>query len=186
MSIAWALYHMHRHPVWLKRLREELDASDRQAETYAQMPLLKAIVQETLRLNPIVPEVLRVVRKPFKLGGFDVPIGHGVAAASCLTHYDPEVFENPGSFNPQRFLDRTFTPSQYYPFGGGNRRCVGAAFATYELAIALGTILQSHELELVDREEVVPVRRNITMGPSTGVQLRVRRRRSYLSDAESE
>lgn len=180
VSIAWALYHLHRHPDWLNRLREELDASDKQAETYAAMPLLKAIVQETLRLNPIVPEVLRVVRKPFKLAGYDVPIGHGVAAASCLTHYDPEVFENPDSFNPQRFLDRTFTPSQYYPFGGGNRRCVGAAFATYELAIALGTILQSHELELLDQEEVVPVRRNITMGPSTGVQLRVRHCRNSL------
>lgn len=177
VSIAWALYHLHRHPDWLARLREELDAGDQQAETYAAMPLLKAIVQETLRLNPIVPEALRIVQKPFKLAGYDVPIGHGVAAASCLTHYDPDVFDDPESFNPERFLDHHFTPSQYYPFGGGNRRCVGAAFASYELAIALGTILQSHELELLDRDEVVPARRNITMGPSTGVRLRVRCRR---------
>ena len=183
VSIAWALYHLHRHPDWLSRLREELDASDQLAETYAAMPLLKAIVHETLRLNPIVPEVLRVVRKPFELGGFQVPIGHGVAAASCLTHYDHEVFDEPESFNPQRFLDQNYSPSQYYPFGGGNRRCVGAAFASYELAIALGTILQSYELELLDRNEVVPVRRNITMGPSTGVQLRVRHRRKASSIA---
>ncbi|TWT92963.1 cytochrome P450 [Neorhodopirellula pilleata] len=177
VSIAWAFYHLLRHPVWLNRLREELDASDQQAETYAAMPLLKAIVQETLRLNPIVTEVLRIVREPFELGGYDIPVGHGVAAASCLTHYDADIYESPNEFNPQRFLDRTYTPSEYYPFGGGNRRCVGAAFATYELAVVLGTILHSHELELLDQREVVPVRRNITMGPSTGVRLRVRKRR---------
>ncbi|WP_442510411.1 cytochrome P450 [Novipirellula sp. SH528] len=177
VSIAWALYHLHRHPVWLHRLRDELDASDQQPDTYATMPLLKAVVQETLRLNPIVTEVLRVVQSPFQLGAYDIPIGHAVAAASCLTHYDPDIYEAPNDFNPERFLDQTYTPSQYYPFGGGTRRCVGAAFASYELAIVLGTILQSHELDLLDQKEVVPVRRNITMGPSTGVRLRVRSRR---------
>ena len=181
VSIAWALYHLHRHPAWLNRLREELDASDQRAETYAAMPLLKAIVQETLRLNPIVTEVLRIVREPFRLGSYDVPVGHGVAAASCLTHYDPEIYDAPDEFNPGRFLDRTYTPSQYYPFGGGVRRCVGAAFATYELAIVLGTILHSHEFELLDQQEVLPARRNITMGPSTGVRLRILRRRQSNS-----
>lgn len=177
VSIAWAIYHLHRHPGWLNRLRDELDASDGRADTYATMPLLKAIIQETLRLNPIVTEVLRTVREPFQLGSYDIPLGYAVAAASCVTHYDPEIYEDPESFNPQRFLDHSFTPTQYYPFGGGGRRCVGASFATYELAIVLGTILRSHELELLDQKEVVPVRRNITMGPSSGVRLRVRSRR---------
>ena len=181
VSIAWALYHLHRNPVWLNRLREELDASDQQAETYAAMPLLKAIVQETLRLNPIVTEVLRIVREPFQFASYDVPIGHGVAAASCLTHYDPDIYQSPDDFDPERFMERTYTPSQYYPFGGGVRRCVGAAFATYELAIVLGTILHSHEFELLDQREVIPVRRNITMGPSTGIRLRVVRRRQLNS-----
>ncbi|EMI40751.1 cytochrome P450 [Rhodopirellula sp. SWK7] len=177
VSIAWSFYHLHRHPVWLHRLCEELDASDGRAETYATMPLLNAIVQEVLRLNPIVPEVLRVVREPFRLGDYDIPVGHGVAAAGCLTHYDSSVYEAPDVFNPERFLDRTYKPSEYYPFGGGTRRCVGAGFAIYELMIALGTILRSHELELLDQKEVLPIRRNVTMGPSTGVRLRVLRRR---------
>ena len=173
VSIAWAIYHLHRNPIWLARLREELDASDGQPDTYAALPLLKACVQETLRLNPIVTEVLRIVKEPFQLAGVDVPVGHGIAAASCLTHYDPELFIQPARFNPERFIERTYSPSEYYPFGGGNRRCVGAAFASYKMAIVLGTILQSHELELLDRSKVVPKRRNITMGPSTGVRLRV-------------
>lgn len=173
VSIAWALYHLHRHPEWLNRLREELDASDANAETYTTLPLLKAIVQETLRLNPIVTEVLRVARKPFQLGDIDIPVGMSVAAASCLTHYRPDIYQNPNKFHPDRFLEHSYAPSEYYPFGGGIRRCIGAAFATYELAIVLGTILSRYDLELCERKEVVPKRRNITMGPSTGVRLRL-------------
>lgn len=121
VSIAWAFYFLLRHPEWLHRLREELDASDGQPETYATMPLLDAIIHEVLRLNPIVPEVLRIVREPFQLGGYEIPVGHGVAAAGCLTHYDPDIFQSPHEFNPQRFLDRTYKPSEYFPFGGGTR-----------------------------------------------------------------
>ncbi|MEM9366210.1 MAG: cytochrome P450 [Planctomycetota bacterium] len=172
VSIAWALYHLLQNPDLLHRLREELDAVDGRAETYATLPLLKAIVQETLRLNPIVTEVLRVARKPFQLGEIEIPIGYSVAAASCLTHYRPEIYPDANAFDPDRFLQRTYSPAEYYPFGGGNRRCIGAAFATYELAIVLGTVLRAYELQLLEDTEVVPKRRNITMGPSTGVRLR--------------
>jgi cytochrome P450 len=74
-------------------------------------------------------------------------------------------------------LSQKYTPSQYMPFGGGKRRCVGAAFSMYEMAIVLGTLLRRYEFELGERNPVVSKRRNITMGPSTGVRLRFLGRR---------
>ncbi|TWU56994.1 hypothetical protein Poly51_29150 [Rubripirellula tenax] len=173
VSIAWSLYHLHRNPDWLDKLRAELDQCDMSPESLAAMPLLRAIVQETLRLNPIVTEVLRTLTRPMELGGYRLPTGFSIAAASCLTHYDESIYASPETFDPGRFIDRTYTPSQYYPFGGGNRRCVGAAFATYELAIVLGTLVHNYRFELLDKVPVVPRRRNVTMGPSTGVRMRI-------------
>ncbi|TWU57990.1 cytochrome P450 [Rubripirellula reticaptiva] len=173
VTIAWTLYHLHWNPDWLATLRLELDQCDMLPETLAAMPMLRAITQETLRLNPIVTEVLRTLTRPMQIGDYHLPAGFSVAAAACLTHYDESIYESPETFNPGRFLNHTYSPSQYYPFGGGNRRCVGAAFASYEMAIVLGTLIRRHEFELLETTPVVPRRRNITMCPSTGVRLRV-------------
>jgi cytochrome P450 len=74
-------------------------------------------------------------------------------------------------FRPERFLDRTYTPFEYLPFGGGARRCIGAAFATYELKIVLGTILAQHRFALADARPAKPVPRTFTLGPKGGVPL---------------
>ena len=74
-------------------------------------------------------------------------------------------------FLPDRFLSRTYTPFEYLPFGGGTRRCIGAAFATYELKIALATIMHHHELRLLPAGPSRPEIRNTTVGPRGGIQM---------------
>lgn len=105
-----------------------------------------------------------------------LPAGVAVAPATVLAHYNPSTYTEPELFRPERFIDRSYSPFEYMPFGGGHRRCIGAAFASYEMAIVLGTILKRFQLELVDSNLVVPKRRNITMGPSSGVPIRVSKR----------
>ncbi len=175
IALAWAVYHLYTHPASLQRLRQELrDAGEMAPEVLAGQPFLKAVVQETLRMHPVVTEVIRLLNVPMKLAEYDLPAGTAVAPAVVLAHYNEKVFESPNDFRPERFLNRKYTSAEYLPFGGGHRRCAGAAFATYEMAIALGTIIANYELELQESQPVIPKRRNVTMGPSSGIRMRVR------------
>lgn len=178
LAMTWAIYHLHRHPAALTKLRSELDrASDEQPAALAQLPYLKAVVQESLRLHPIVTEVLRFLARPLQLGDYLLPAGMAVAPCTVLAHYNPDVYPDPDEFRPERFIERTYSPFEYMPFGGGHRRCIGAAFSAFEMAIVMGTLLKQFEFELLERNSVVPKRRNITLGPSTGVRIQIVRRR---------
>ncbi len=173
LTLAWAMYHLHKHPNSLQSLRQELDQlPDDSPTNLTSAPYLKAVTQETLRLNPIVTETLRKLNAPMTLGDYALPAGIAVAPATVLAHYNPNTYPDPDRFSPERFLDKSYSPFQYMPFGGGHRRCIGAAFATYETAIVLGTLLKRFQFELVDSNEVVPRRRNVTMGPSSDIPVR--------------
>jgi len=86
-----------------------------------------------------------------------------------LAHRRPEVFPEPDAFRPERFVGRTYSPFEYFPFGGGNRRCVGAAFALYEMKMILATMLAHHRLELCEPKAPRNVVRAATFGPEGGV-----------------
>lgn len=174
LTLTWAMYHLHRNPDAYSSLIKELDALD--GDSPAQLvaaPYLKATVQETLRVHPIVTETLRKLKTPLTLGEYRLPAGVAVAPATVLAHYNPSTYENPELFRPERFIERSYSPFQYMPFGGGHRRCIGAAFASYETAIVLGSLLKRYQFELIDKAAVVPKRRNVTIGPSTAVPIRV-------------
>jgi cytochrome P450 len=172
IAMTWAIYHLHTHPETLRTLKQELrNLPDRSPASLAAAPYLKAVVQETLRIHPIVTEVIRKLKSPMSLGEWNLPAGFAVAPATVLAHYNPATYPDPDAFRPERFLERSFSPFEYLPFGGGHRRCIGAAFASYEMAIVLGTILSEHSWKLVDSQEVIPNRRNLTMGPSTQVPI---------------
>ncbi len=176
IAMAWAIEHLNRNPETLLKLLAELKKAPSDApEDLVQLPYLKAVVQETLRLFPIVTEVIRLLKEPMPLGDYVIPAGCAVSAAAILTHYDPTIYPDPETFRPDRFLERSFSPFEYFPFGGGHRRCVGAAFASYEMQIVLGSLFRQFVFELTDREPARPVRRNITMGPSSGVPIRIKR-----------
>ncbi|WP_437562719.1 cytochrome P450 [Sorangium sp. So ce542] len=178
LALAWALDHAHRHPTVLARLRDELDAlgPEPDPERLAALPYLDAVCKEALRLHPIVTEAPRMAAQPFRLGEHTLPPGTGVAPCILLVHHRPELYPEPSRFRPERFLERKYSPFEYLPFGGGNRRCIGAAFAMFEMKIVLGVALSAWEFRLLDERPPRPVRRNLTLGPAGGVPLALRAR----------
>jgi cytochrome P450 len=185
IALAWASYWLHRDPAALDRLRAEIDAlgDAPDPEQIARLPYLDAVCNETLRLHPIAPDVPRVLVRPLELGGYKLAPPLGVDAATTLVHRREALYPEPDRFRPERFLERRFTPFEFFPFGGGHRRCIGAAFATYELKIVLATFLRHAHLELAEPGEVAPARRNVVIGPATGVRMRLRERRSQRAAA---
>ena len=159
-SLAWAFDLLFRRPDAMTRLRESVDSGD---EAY-----LDAVIDETLRLRPVVPFTGRLLREPATLGGHDLPEGAVVLAALYLAHMREDVYENARSFRPERFLDGGPETFSWVPFGGGTRRCLGAAFAQFEMRVALRTILRAVELRpATDGPEPI-VRRNVTLAPKHG------------------
>ena len=95
-----------------------------------------------------------------------------------LVHHHPDIYPEPDRFRPERFLERTYSATEFMPFGGGSRRCIGSALAMAELAIAVGTWVKQGNFELRDSDSLKPARRGITMGPKGGVKMKFVGRRS--------
>ena len=175
IAVAWGVYWLLREPLALARLRDSLDAlgADPAADALSRVPYLQAVISETLRMEPVVTDVGRVCRVPFTIGGWTVPPGELVVVNVSSILANETIFPEPARFRPERFLDTSFSAWQFMPFGGGHRRCLGAAFAEAELALALGTIASEWDLALAEGPAERAVRRNITMGPRHGVRVRV-------------
>jgi cytochrome P450 len=165
LALAWAVWLLHRHPDVRARLEEELRGVE-DPEKLAALPFLDAVCQETLRLRPIAPGIVRVLNRPMTIGGWELPAGVGVNPSMIALHRNRELFPDAESFRPERFLERSFAPHEFMPFGAGHRRCLGAAFAMFEMKIVLGTILQRRPLSLADGTEVGMVPRNTVLGPA--------------------
>jgi cytochrome P450 len=176
-ALAWALYWTHRDPSIAADLRAETAelGPDPEPDAIAALPLLDAVCQETLRLHPIVSTLTRRLKAPMTLGRYELPSGTGVSVSTGTLHENPAVYPDPTSFVARRFLGIKPSPFTYAPFGGGARRCLGAAFAGYEMKLVLATLLTTFDFALLD-PNVVPFRRNLTMGPRGGVRMRVRGR----------
>ncbi|WP_433926582.1 cytochrome P450 [Sorangium cellulosum] len=172
-ALTWVLYFLGHAPAVLRRLQDELTAlgADPDPEALAKAPYLEAVCNETLRLRPPSPGVGRKLNAPMQIAGCDLPAGAGVFAQIIWAHHDPTVFPEPEVFRPERFLERTYSPFEFLPFGGGNRRCIGAAFALYEMKLILGTLLRRYSFELVSRK---PVRVGLQGMPGSPVRVIVR------------
>jgi cytochrome P450 len=176
-ALAWAIYELGRHPAVLQRLREELDAlgPDPAPDVIVKQPYLGAVCDETLRLHTIVTEFARLPRTATKLMGYQIPEQVGMGISISAIHQDPTVYANPDDFMPERFLDRTFGPFEFLPFGGGHRRCLGAALNQFEMRIVLATIISRWEFKLCGTER--EKRLNLGMGPKHGVRMQLLGRR---------
>lgn len=121
VALAWAFYWLHRQPDVSQRLQAELRTLHRppHAHDLAHLPYLSAVCSEALRLYPVVPAVSRQLRQPLRLCGYTLPAGVAVGAAIPLAHCNPERYPDPLRFRPERFLEQTYTPFEYLPFGGG-------------------------------------------------------------------
>ena len=139
-SIGWAFERLLRTPRALERLTEEVQAGE--SDEY-----MEATIKEILRVRPVVTEVFRAPSEPTELGGYLVEPGTQLAASIFLVQYDPELYPpDPEEFRPERFLDGAPEPYTWVPFGGGVRRCLGAAFAQLEMKVVIGAILRRARL----------------------------------------
>ena len=157
-ALAWTFERLLRTPRVMNRLRESIEAGE---DGY-----LDATIEETLRLRPVLIDVARKLAAPTRIGDYELPAGTLVLPAIGSIHQRPDLYPEPQEFRPERFLDGKADSYAWIPFGGGVRRCIGAAFAHYEMQIVIRTILERAELEAPDPapERVVP--RNITLAPA--------------------
>ena len=155
-SLAWGLERLARHPGVVARVAEGDDA------------YLDAVVKEVLRVRPVLSITPRKVLEPFEAGGWRLPPGVHVTPCVYLTHRRPDLWQEPAAFRPERFLDGAPAPYAFLPFGGGVRRCVGAAFAQLEMREVLRAVAARFALR-PDRPAGERMRRrSVTMTPSRG------------------
>lgn len=172
-ALAWAFYWVHRDPAVLEQLRSEIGSSPSDPDRLTQLPYLNAVCRESLRTHPIaLISQPRKVRSRVKIGGQEFAPNTILVPCVLTAHRRPQTYPQPYEFQPQRFLDRKFTPYEFLPFGGGMRSCIGAALSLYEMKLVLATVLADYRLELVTTGEVKPARRGITFVPSKNFQLR--------------
>jgi cytochrome P450 family 135 len=173
-SVAWAVERLVRHPQKLRRLIEEIDAG--QGEEY-----LTAVANETLRVRPVVPIVVRMLQETLRVGGYELPAGTRVVPSIYLTNRNRRVYDRPEEFLPERFLESAPETFSWIPFGGGIRRCIGASFAQLEMKLILRTVLSELEPRVPSgwrslwgaswrRGELIR-RRAITLVPVAGAQV---------------
>jgi cytochrome P450 family 135 len=156
-ALSWAVERLTRHPEKLERLRTEVLAGE---DAY-----LTATIQETLRLRPVIVLVIRKLTEAVELGGYELPAGARVTPSIYLIHRDPRIYPDPHSFVPERFLDNPPGTYTWIPFGGGVRRCLGAAFAQFEMAVVLRELVARHQIEPARPGSERPFRRAITETP---------------------
>ncbi|MBW4557149.1 MAG: cytochrome P450 [Trichormus sp. ATA11-4-KO1] len=164
-ALSWSLYWSHYLPEVHKNLINEIISVGDKSEI-ARLPYLSAVCSEALRLYPIsLLSFSRFVQKPIEIMGYWFEPETSVNVSIYLAHHRPETYPEPKQFKPERFLERQFSPYEYLPFGGGNRRCIGAALAQLEIKLVLGTILSRLKLALVVNRPIKPVRRGFIMVP---------------------
>jgi cytochrome P450 family 135 len=162
-GLAWTFDLLLHRPDALEHLRAEIEAGERE--------YLEAVIDESLRVRPVVPFTGRELRADAELGGYELRAGTVVMAAIYLAHTRADVYPEPYAFRPERFLDGGPETFSWIPFGGGTRRCIGAAFAELEMRVAIETILRSVELRAASPEPELPVRRNVTLSPANGTRV---------------
>jgi cytochrome P450 family 110 len=175
-AMAWMLYWVTALPDVRARLLAEIDALDVTTEpsTVARLPYLSAVCQETLRLYPIAMSAFpRVVKQPIEIAGYGLEPGTFVIPSIYLAHRRPATYPEPQQFKPERFLERQFSPYEYLPFGGGDRRCIGSAFALYEMKLVLFQLVSSLEMSLVNPKPIRPIRRGLTVAPSDRLRMKI-------------
>ena len=167
-ALSWMLYWVYYVPSVRVKLLSELNNNGDGLEPtkVSRLPYLNAVCNETLRINPpAVSAFARTVRQPIEIGEYYLETGTGIDVSIYLAHRRESVYPEPSFFEPERFLDRQFSPYEFLPFGGGQCRCLGASLVRYEMKLVLAVILSKFELELIDPRPIKPSRHGIVMIP---------------------
>jgi len=185
LAMAWGLYWIHRYPEVREKLIQELDSLGDTPDPMKifRLPYLTAVCNETLRIYSVVMlSFPRVVQEPMELLGHQLKTGTILMGCLYLTHHREDLYPEPETFKPERFLERQFSPSEFIPFGSGTRRCMGDALAQFELKLALAKIVSSYELELAEKRPVKPQRRGVVLAPKGGVKMTLKGKRKSAKE----
>ncbi len=161
-TLAWTFHDLARRPELQATVQRAADADD---DDY-----LEAVIKESMRLRPVIGEVARRLNKPATVAGYDLPAGVVVFPSIQLVQRRSSVFPSPDEFRPERFLEGNPPPATWIPFGGGIRRCLGAALAMVEAKAVLKVVMRRVDITPVGREEW-PRARNVTTIPGRGARI---------------
>lgn len=180
-ALTWALYWIHYLPEVKSKLMDDLATVENlDFSAVAKLPYLNAVCQETLRIFPIAMlTFFRIANTPINIMGQEFESDTLLSPCIYLTHHRPDLYPEPKQFKPKRFLERQFSKSEYIPFGGSNRRCIGMAFALYEMKLVLATVMSRYSLAISGNQTVKPVRRGMTLAPSGGKWLVATQRHTF-------
>jgi cytochrome P450 len=185
ISLTWTFHWLLRHRGVYDKVREEIrrvvGSAPLNLERLRGLEYTTAVIDETLRLNPVFPLVIREVAAPIRIGGYDLPAGVFVAPCVYLAHRRSAVWNEPEEFRPERFLGTRTDPNEYFPFGGGSHVCIGPSFAMFEMRIVLAEIISRVAVHPEGKRPVHVVRRGFTFSPSLGLPVRIERLAAPLS-----
>ncbi|NET44497.1 cytochrome P450 [Okeania sp. SIO2B3] len=173
-ALAWAFYWIHHQPEIYNKLLSELEDLGDHPDPMAviKLPYLNAVCCETLRIYPVaIITSARITKSPITIMGQAYPEGTALAPCIYLTHHREDLYPEPEKFKPERFLERQYSAYEFLPFGGSSRRCIGAAFAMFEMKLVLATILKRYSLALLEKRSLKTVRRGVTLAPAGGVKM---------------
>lgn len=175
IALCWAFEEILSSPDEQARLGTEIeDVAGGEPLVASHLPELKrldAAVREVLRLHPVTVAVGRRLKKPMTIQGYDLEAGVFLGLCFYLTHRIPELYPEPGLFKPERFLDKKMGPYEWLPFGGGDRRCLGMAFAMHQIKVVIATLLQRFRLRLEKPRASKAVLRGLFYAPKGGTKV---------------
>ncbi len=175
LALAWALADIVPRPLVVDRLTDELKritgGGPPEAEHLPALEYLDAAIRESLRKSPVAPFIVRKTVQAFSTGGREYPAGVVLCPCSYLVHRRADLYPDPDQFRPERFLERKFGPHEWFPFGGGNRVCLGMPFALYEMKVLLATLFSQARLSRPNRARSRARRYGIVLGPDDGARV---------------
>ncbi len=173
-TLAWAIERLQRHPELLDRLTADLDNGSEE--------LLHATILEIQRTRPVIDVTFRQVKATaLQIGPWTLPQGQTIVASIGLLHADEAVFPDARRFDPDRFLSRPPDPAEWIPYGGGIRRCIGAAFATMEMRVVLRTLLRHYIISPSSARDERWQSRGVAIAPARGARVRIQPRQRSVT-----
>jgi cytochrome P450 len=172
-SLAWTWERLVRSPAAYERLRGEVRSAD---GAHGGAEYVEATIQEGMRSRPVIPAIGRRVTVPWRLGEYVVPAGTPIVMSILLVHHREDLYPDPFAFRPERWLGHKAGTYEWIPFGGGTRRCLGAALAMAEQRVVLSEMARRLDLEAAVAEPEQAQHRNVTMIPARGARVVVTRR----------
>jgi cytochrome P450 len=168
-QLAWTWERLVRTPEAHERLREAVRSDAPDADE-----VVEATITEAMRVRPVIPMTGRRVTAPWRLGEYAVPADTAIGISILLLHHREDVYPEPFRFKPERLLGRKPGTYEWIPFGGGTRRCLGAALAMAEQRVVLRAMARRLDLAAADPVPERPRHRNVTMIPARGGRVAVR------------